>query len=394
VTRVDAVVLGAGVVGLACARALALRGRDVYVVEAEGGVGRATSSRNSGVVHAGLYYPRGSWKARLCVEGAAQLYAYAQTAGVPHERTGKWVLAGHERELPALRALERGAQANGAHVAWVEGEDVQRAEPALRARAALWSPGSGVVDVHCLMDSLLRDARAAGAQLVLGQRATSLRRRGGLWELGLDGRQPGPAAASLPQGPSTQEWVQADSVVNACGHGAPQLARLAGVDLGALGLEPQLYRGDYMSLDARAPRPRCALVYPLPQRHGLGVHLTRDLGGRLRAGPDAYAVATADVALSRHDEQAWAEKARAFAHAVRRYLPGVEAEHLAPEFAGVRPKVQRADRAPSDFVLLGPDELGVRGVVHLLGIESPGLTASLALAEWVATRLETRTTDS
>ncbi len=380
----DVVVLGAGVVGLACARAFAQQGREVFVVEAEAGIGRGTSSRNSGVIHAGLYYPRSSWKGRLCTAGAAQLYAFCREHGVGHERTGKWILATDESERPALDALLTNARGNGVALQPVSGGELRAREPALTAVAALWSESSGIVDVAELLEALARDTRAHGGQLVLGQRCTRLRQAPQGWALELE-----PSDAT---GAVAREHVRARTVVNACGHAAPQLARLAGVDLDARGLRPSLYRGDYLSVCPAAPRPRCALVYPLPQRHGLGVHLTRDLGGRLRAGPDAYAVDSADVSLSVLSPHAWREKAQRFAEALQRYLPGIEASHLEPEFAGVRPKVLRAGDAPTDFALLGPEDTGAPGMVHLLGVESPGLTACLAIAEWVATRLETRTT--
>lgn len=380
----DVVVLGAGVVGLACARALAQQGREVFVVEAEAGIGRGTSSRNSGVIHAGLYYPRDSWKGRLCAVGAAQLYAFCREHGVRHERTGKWILATEDSERAALGALAVNARGNGVELYEVSVSELRAREPVLRAVAALWSPRSGVVDVAGLMQALRGDVRAHRGELVLGQRCRGLRHRPHGWELELESTA----------GDQAPELLRARTVVNACGHAAPDVARWAGVDLGARGLSPSLYRGDYLSMTPSAPRPECALVYPLPQQHGLGVHLTRDLGGTLRAGPDAYRVDRVDVSLTRLSTHAWDLKAERFAEAVRRYLPGVEAAHLEPEFAGVRPKMERADGGPTDFALLGPDDHGAPGIVHLLGVESPGLTACLAIAEWVATRLETRTTDA
>lgn len=387
----DVVVLGAGVVGLACARALALQGREVFVVEPEAAIGRGTSSRNSGVIHAGLYYPRESWKGRLCASGAAQLYAFCAEHGVAHEPTGKWILATDASELPALEALAANARGNGVALHEVSAGELRAREPLLRCEAALWSPRSGVVDVHGLMDALARDLRAHGGQLVLGQRCRALRPTAQDWELELEATSP-TSKDDADAGSRANETVRARMVVNAAGHAAPGLAQRSGVDLVARGLSPSLYRGDYLSMTPSAPRPECALVYPLPQRHGLGVHLTRDLGGRLRAGPDAYPVDSVDVALTRLDAHAWSEKAERFAEAVRRYLPGVEAAHLEPEFAGVRPKLERLGGAPTDFALLGPEDTGSPGIVHLLGVESPGLTACLAIAEWVATRLETRTT--
>lgn len=372
------VVIGAGVVGLAIARRLARSGKSVVVIERQSTYGRGTSSRNSGVIHAGLYYPPGSLKSRLCVAGRRALYAYCEARGVPHERTGKLILAADEGELAALAALHRNARAAGVDdlEAW-EADRLRREEPLLRATKALYSPSSGVVDVHELMRTLSADAREAGAEFSFGHAVSSLHERPGGWLV----RSRGPDGA-------TQEGC-AERVVNAAGLAASFVAEMSGLDTEALGLVQRPCKGQYFALTPDAPRPQHALVYPLPAAGGLGVHLTRDLGGRVRAGPDAtYVERFDDVAVD-------AANAGAFAHAVRRYLPSLETAHLTPDQAGVRPKLAGPGEAPRDFEIIDTDasSSAVRdgesapGVIHLIGIESPGLTASLAIADEVARRI-------
>lgn len=358
----SALVIGAGVVGLAVARALARDRWQVLVAEREARPGQGTSSRNSGVIHAGLYYAPGSWKARSCVAGRRLLYAYAREQGVPHAKTGKLVLAQGPAQEASLHALLGRGRENGVEgLSLVSERALARQEPALRASLALRSAESGLVDAHALMDALRAEARQHGALFAFGAEVEALERRGGGWVVCARGQAP----------------VAAQLVVNAAGHGADAVARAAGIDVDAPdadghGWRLHPWRGDYFALAAGSPRPRHALVYPLPVRGGLGVHLTRDLGGQLLAGPDASAGAGLDVD---------AAKAPAFAAAVARYLPGVTAAQLRPAYAGVRPK-RRADGGDADFVVAERP----RGLLHLLGIESPGLTASLALAAEIQRR--------
>lgn len=363
---VDVAVVGAGVVGLACAAALARRGERLLVLERGDAPGQGTTSRNSGVVHAGLYYPPGSLKARCCVEGRRLLYARCEAEGIPHRRTGKLVVATDDAEAEALVALERRATDNG-----VEGLElwdaatVRRREPTLRAVAALWSPASGIVDPHELAASYLREARAHGADLALRTEVVALDPVPAGWRVGV--REPGGEPFA----------VTARRVVNAAGLTADRVAALAGLDVDALGWRLHFNKGDWFTVAPSVPRPSIPLVYPIPAEAGLGVHLTEDLGGACLAGPD-----TTWVDAPRYDVDA--AKAGAFAAAVRRYLPGVEARHLAPAMAGVRPKLQRPDGPPRDFVLADGSAHGAPGTVHLVGIESPGLTAAGALAARVA----------
>jgi L-2-hydroxyglutarate oxidase LhgO len=365
VRDVDVVVIGAGVLGLACAAALAPR-RDVLVLERHRRVGTETSSRNSGVIHAGLYYPPGSRKARACVEGRRRLYAYAAARGIPHRRTGKLVLAVELGEVPALRAIEERARENGVEeLTWLDGGALATREPELRAALALHVGESGIVDAHALMDALKADARDAGARFAFGHEVVAIEPSREVRVLARDERG------------ETSE-VRARCVVNAAGHGADRLAAACGVDVEARGWRQHPWVGRYFALHASAPRPTMPLVYPMPAVGGLGVHLTRDLGGQTLAGPDSAPLAT-------RDDGTWPRLdvdpslRDAFARGVSRYLPRLRPEHLVPAYAGVRPKL-RADGSFADFVI----EESSRGVIHLLGIESPGLTAALALAAEVS----------
>lgn len=361
VPHVDAVVIGAGVVGLGCAAALARGGRTVIVVERHDGPGRETSSRNSGVIHAGLYYPTGSLKARLCVEGRHQLYRWCAAKGIAHRKTGKLVVATTPDEVARLEPLLERGRANGAGaLEWLDGEQVRRRDPVLCASAALWSPETGMVDVHALVDSLLAEARNNGADVAWHTRVTRL-----------EGEAGGARVATVgPAGEHSE--VRADVVVNACGLEADRMAALAGVDVDGHGWRQHPCKGQYFALAPKAPRPRSALVYPVPSGGGLGIHLTTDLGGRCIAGPDATYVRSIDYDVD-------PSRAVAFAESVSRYLPGIRPEHLTPDYAGIRPKLAAPGEGFRDFVV----QADPPGIVHLLGIESPGLTASLALANHV-----------
>lgn len=358
---VDVVVVGAGVVGLACAATLAPR-HDVLVIERHRRAGTETSSRNSGVIHAGLYYPTGSRKARACVEGRRRLYAYAMKRGIPHLRTGKLVLAVERSEVPALQALEDRARENGVEeLTWLDASELRSREPELRAAGALHVGDTGIIDAHALVESLRADARDAGARFAFGHEVTTL-------DPSTNGVRVG---ARDERGDESS--VRARVVINAAGHGADRLASAMGIDVDARGWRQHPWIGRYFALGSNAPRPNLSLVYPMPAVAALGVHLTRDLGGRTLAGPDA---APPSSSRSLDVDPALRED---FARAVSRYLPRLRPEHLSPAYAGVRPKL-RADGGFADFVL----EETPRGVIHLLGIESPGLTAALALAAEVA----------
>lgn len=365
---VDVVVIGAGVVGLAVARELARCGREVVVLEAAAGIGEGQSSRNSEVVHAGLYYPPGSLKARLCVDGRRQLYDYCADRGVPFRQCGKLVVATEDAQLDALVALRRNAEANGVEgLGLLSAGEVAQLEPDVRCVAALHSAATGIVDSHALMLALKQDAEDRGAHVLL--EAPVIRgcadARGITLEVG--GRQ--------------ADEVVAQSVVNCAGLGAP--AMFEAIAGGERGVGPRLYpcKGNYFSL--KTPPPFARLIYPIPDEHSLGVHLTLDLAGRARFGPDKEWVPDGVPWDYEVDPARQAD----FEAAIRRWWPTLPADALAPAFAGIRARVSAPDEPLRDFGVIGPDVHGQAGVVHLVGIESPGLTASLALASEVAARL-------
>jgi L-2-hydroxyglutarate oxidase LhgO len=363
VDRVDAVVIGAGLVGLAVARALALAGREVVILEAEDAIGTHTSSRNSEVIHAGIYYPKDSLKARACVEGRQRLYAYCAERGVPHRRCGKLIVAAGRAQLDELEGIRQKAHANGVtDVAPVSVAEVRAMEPELHCVAALHSPSTGIVDSHALMLAYLGDAENAGAMLALkSPLVKGIVRTGGI-ELHAAGAEP----------------ILAAQVVNSAGLRAPSMARrFEGYP--AERAPPELYaKGNYYTLARRPPFSR--LVYPVPEPGGLGVHVTLDLGGRARFGPDVEWVENIDYTVD-------PRRAERFYAAIRRYWPGLPDGALEPGYAGIRPKIAGKGAPAADFVVQGPRVHGVPGLVHLFGIESPGLTASLALADHVAALL-------
>jgi len=358
---VDSVVIGAGVVGLAVARALALAGHEVIMLEAEDAIGTHTSSRNSEVIHAGIYYPQGSLKARSCVEGRRRLYEYCTGHGVPHRRSGKLIVAADASQLEALEALRLRALANGVDdIARLSGAQALALEPALSAVAALHSPSTGIVDSHALMLAYLGDAQAHGAMLAL--------------KSPLERARVQPEGIELQVGGAEPMRLRARCVVNSAGLRAPSLARrIEGYP--AEHAPGEYYaKGNYYALSGRAPFSR--LVYPVPEPGGLGVHVTLDLAGQARFGPDVEWV-------ERIDYQVDPRRAERFYAAIRRYWPALPEGALVPGYAGIRPKIAPQGAAAADFVVQGPRVHGVAGLVHLFGIESPGLTASLALADEV-----------
>ena len=374
--RIDAVVAGAGVVGLAVARALAQHGLETLVLEADSGIGNGISSRNSEVVHAGLYDAPGSLKARLCVAGRRALYPYCEAHGVGHRRCGKLVVAAAAAQVDSLRAIERRAVANGVEgLRWLSGAEARALEPALHVEAALLSTVTGIVDSHALMLAYLGDFEAAGGGLVLRSPIESAEVQGNGFVLRVGGAAPMEIATGV--------------LVNAAGLEAPALARrIRGLDASHLP-KPWFAKGSYFALAGRSPFAR--LVYPVPEPGGLGVHLTLDLGGQARFGPDVEWLATDDPRTI--DYAVDPARGAAFYAAIRRWWPGLADDALAPAYSGVRPKLQGPGEAVRDFMLQGPAEHGVGGLMNLFGIESPGLTASLAIADEVVRRLGLRSAD-
>ncbi|HEY3046082.1 MAG TPA: NAD(P)/FAD-dependent oxidoreductase [Polaromonas sp.] len=359
--QVDCVVIGAGVVGLAVARALALQGREVMVLEAADAIGTGTSSRNSEVIHAGIYYPQGSLKASLCVAGKELIYAYCAERGIDHSRCGKLIVATSEAQVAQLQGITAKAAANGVHdLVLLSRERARALEPQLECVAALHSPSTGIVDSHALMLALQGDLENAGGLVVLN---TPLAHAECAQE-----------AINLIAKDGTE--LQAKTVVNAAGLQAQTLARrFAG--LPAHCVPPSHYaKGSYFTLSGRSPFAR--LIYPVPEAAGLGVHLTIDLGGQAKFGPDVQWVSSPDdlvVDPARGD---------AFYAEVRKYWPALQDGALIPGYAGLRPKIQAPDEPAKDFLIQGPAEHGVPGLVNLFGIESPGLTSSLAIGDYVS----------
>ncbi|OWJ63653.1 NAD(P)/FAD-dependent oxidoreductase [Inquilinus limosus] len=367
---VDAVVIGAGVVGLAVARALALAGQEVIILEAADAFGTETSARNSEVIHAGIYYPQGSLKARHCVAGRRALYRFCDEHGVTAKRCGKLIVATDEQEAATLARIEAGARANG-----LTGEDdalrpltadeAHALEPEIACTAALLSPSTGIVDSHGFMLALLGDAEAGGAMIAYHSRLDS--------------------AAVTPDGLHLQVATEdggmellARRVVNSAGLSAPAVARrIAGVPEASVP-QPFLAKGNYFGLSGRPPFRH--LIYPVPVPGGLGTHATIDLGGRVRFGPDVEWVEDLDYRVD-------PARADSFYAAIRRYWPALPDGALQPDYSGIRPKITPPGAAAADFVIQGPEGHGVPGLVNLFGIESPGLTSSLSIADEVVQRL-------
>jgi L-2-hydroxyglutarate oxidase LhgO len=359
--KIECVVIGAGVIGLAVARRLAQAGREVIVLEAAEGIGTATSSRNSEVIHAGIYYPAGSLMARMCVGGRRALYEYCRDHGIPHRNCGKLIVATTPQETEKLQSIRAHAEANGVtDMQTLSGEAARALEPALNCDAALLSPSTGIIDSHAYMLALRGDAEAAGAAFAFH---TPLLRARALTD-GIEVEAGGDAPMSL----------ECNLLVNAAGLGASAVAR--SIDGMAIDLIPPTYlaKGNYFSCSARAPFSR--LIYPVPEPGGLGVHLTLDMAGQARFGPDVEWVETIDYAV----DPARAER---FYPAIRRYWPTLPDGALMPSYSGIRPKIVPPAVARQDFLIQGPRDHGVAGLINLFGIESPGLTSSLAIADHV-----------
>jgi L-2-hydroxyglutarate oxidase LhgO len=368
---VDTVVIGAGVVGLAVARELALRGREVIVLEKNRAIGEETSARNSEVIHAGIYYPVGSLKARLCVEGRERLYAYCAEKGIAHRRCGKLIVAVHDAQRQKLDALRRAGAANGADLEPLDAHEIAALEPAVRGVAALWSPSTGIVDSHALMLAYRGDLERAGGSVALRARCTSAERDGEIMRLSCD--VDGDATA-----------LDARTVVNAAGLHALDVARL----IAQPGLElpqPRFAKGNYFV--CRGKSPFTHLVYPIPEDGGLGIHATLDLAGRTRFGPNVEWL----PAGTRPEDIDYAVDPRlsaAFYAAIKTYWPAIPDGSLEPAYSGVRPKINGPGEPAADFAIHAQAPARAPAIAQLFGIESPGLTASLAIAAHVAALLD------
>jgi L-2-hydroxyglutarate oxidase LhgO len=359
--KVECVVIGAGVIGLAVARRLAQAGREVIVLEAAEGIGTVTSSRNSEVIHAGIYYAAGSLMARMCVSGKRALYQYCRDHGIPHRNCGKLIVATTPKETEKLQSIRAHAEANGvSDMQTLAGDAARALEPALNCDAALLSPSTGIIDSHAYMLALRGDAEAAGAAYAFHTPLLRAKVTAGGIELDAGGEAPMSLECRL--------------LINAAGLAASAVAR--NIDGMPIDLIPPAYlaKGNYFSCRARAPFSR--LIYPVPEPGGLGVHLTLDMAGQARFGPDVEWVDAIDYAV----DPARAER---FYPAIRRYWPTLPDGALMPSYSGIRPKIVPPTVAVQDFLIQGPHDHGVAGLINLFGIESPGLTSSLAIADHV-----------
>jgi L-2-hydroxyglutarate oxidase LhgO len=382
--RIDTLVIGAGVVGLAVARALALQGREVIVVEREGAIGQGVSSRNSEVIHAGLYYPTASLKARLSVEGKDMLYRHCAERAVPVHNCGKLVVATHHAQLPKLHAIAAQAQANGVPVSLLTADEARAMEPNLHCTAALHSPTTGIVDSHALMLSLQADLEQAGGMVALASEVSGIRfvaAQKATEGENFEGNTQvvGDFIASVATKTEAMEFC-AKRVVNAAGLFAPQVAsRIQGLNQRHVPTA-HFAKGHYFSLSGNAPFSR--LIYPVPEPGGLGVHLTLDMGGQAKFGPDVqWLNATSPDPL---DYAVDASRSEAFYAEVRKYWPALQDGALQPSYSGIRPKIVGPGQDAADFAIQGPRTHGLAGLVNLFGIESPGLTSALAIAKLVA----------
>ncbi|WOF74549.1 NAD(P)/FAD-dependent oxidoreductase [Parvibaculaceae bacterium PLY_AMNH_Bact1] len=363
--QLDCVVIGAGVVGLAIARALALQGREVVVLEKAKLIGSETSSHNSEVIHAGIYYAAESLKARFCVEGRKRLYPFMEERGIEHKKCGKLIVATNAAQIAELGDIKKRAERNGVDdLRFVEKTELAQMEPALRAEAALLSPSTGILDGHGLMLAYQGDMEDRGGAIAFGSSVDTMEAQDDGIILNISG--------------DTKMVIKAKTVANSAGFSAPLLAA------NTKGLtpahQPTAYyaKGNYFTLAGRVPFSK--LIYPVPEKAGLGVHLTLDLGGQARFGPDVEWVDTPDYAVD-------PKRGESFYEAIRNYWPDLKDGSLQPGYAGIRPKLQAPGEPAHDFRIDGPSTHGLPGLVNLFGIESPGLTASLAIGDYVADQL-------
>lgn len=370
--KLEAVVVGAGVVGLAVAKALAESGKSVWIIDKESSFGRHTSSRNSEVIHAGIYYPNGSLKAKLCVDGKAKLYRYLDQKGVPYKQTGKLIVATNQKQLTKLQTIKANAAGNGVDdLELLNQSQVALAAPQLRALGAISSPSTGIVDSHALMQSLLSDAEVSGASFVANTELRLLSCAAHSFELELVGQD---------------SLIETPLLVNAAGLFAPSLLEGAEGFPQHLVPKPIFAKGSYFTYAGKTPFKQ--LIYPVPEDGGLGVHLTLDLAGAARFGPDVdWQPELTAVELDRFDYSVDPQKRGGFAERIVEFWPSVRPNELLPDYAGLRPKISFGGELYIDFSIQCADEHGLDGLVNLLGIESPGLTSCLAIAEHVVKEL-------
>lgn len=363
--HVQTVVVGSGVIGLAIARKLARSGHEVLILEAEDAGGHHTSARNSQVIHAGMYYPEGSVRAKFCVDGNKRLYDFCSTRHVDHDRIEKLIVATDPSQLPALEALKDRGHANGAtDLRMITAEDAMTWEPELQCHAAMLSPSTGIIDAAALMTVLRGEAEAEGAAIAVHSP--------------LEHAAPCAAGFALQIGDTDRTVLSCTNLINAAGHGAWDVARNT-EDFDQSKVPPQyLAKGCYFSLTgSKAPFER--LIYPMPEAGFLGVHYVRDIGGRVTFGPNLIPMDGKDLDYS--NDPSWIP---AFERAIRNFWPGLPDDSLQPDTCGIRPRITAPGEPLADFQILGPKDHGTPGLVQLFGIESPGLTSSMSIAAHVA----------
>lgn len=364
--QVDITIIGAGVVGLAIAARVADQSREVYVLEKNRAFGQEVSSRHSGVIHSGLYYPPGSLKARMCVAGNRVLYELAERHGIGHTRLGKVIVATNDKETEELNTLLERGQKNGvAGLSLLSEQELRKLEPNVAGVAAIFSPTTGIIDAHALMKHLLTRARERGAQIVYQAKVTGIERV-------TDGY-------TVTVADNTGEFpFHTGILINCAGLHSDKIAELAGIDTTKAGYRLHYCKGEYFSVSGHKSRLVKRLIYPvpLPNLTGVGIHVTFDLEGRMRLGPSAYYVNNLDYSVDHQNKSL-------FYDSVRKLLPLIEYDDLAPEMAGIRPKLQEPGGGFRDFVIQEESDKGLPGLINLIGIESPGLTASPAIAEYV-----------
>ncbi len=356
---VETIVIGAGVIGLAIARECARRGQEVLVLERHGHFGEETSSRNSEVIHAGIYYPKDTLKARFCVEGKKKLYEYCESHGVPHKNLGKLIVATSDEELTTLSAIRQKAADNGVEdLSWISKTELKAMEPELSCKGALLSPSTGIIDTHQYMLALVGDIETAGGFIAYNSAFSRAEHRGGHY---------------LVQ--AGENTLTCRNLINSAGLGAQAAAQ--NIDGLSADHIPTRYltKGNYYTMNAKSPFKR--LIYPVPQSASLGVHVTLDLGGQIRFGPDQEWIEEIDYNVNPN-------RADAFYEAIRKYWPALPDDSLIPAYSGIRPKIQSPTDPHKDFYISGPSDHGLPGLVNLYGMESPGLTSSLAIGAYVA----------
>ncbi len=362
--EIDVAIIGAGVVGLATADEIAQRKKEVFVFEKNHSFGLETSSRNSEVIHAGIYYPEDSLKTKLCVEGKSLLYELCEMSGIAHKKLGKLIVAANENEATQLEKLYKQGRKNGVNdLMLLSQAELKKVEPNIEARAGLLSPSTGILDSYSLLKFLYNQARERGVEFAFNTEIIGIEKAGARYKVQIRG-QDGISA------------FVARVVVNSAGLNSDKVAQLAGMDIAKAGYELHYCKGEYFSLGSKYRNLVSKLIYPTPEQAGHGIHVTPGLDGRLRLGPNARYVEAIDYSVNETQKETFYDSAK-------RFFPLVEPEDLAPEFAGIRPKLQAPGEAFRDFVIAHEEKMGFPGLINLIGIESPGLTASPAIARYV-----------